>query len=197
MEPAIVDRVIGRLYTAFILRDATFLVSGSIVITVVIPKPLDALAQTLGTGYQHFWLAVLAFLALGYVLGVLLQECVRWPLDRLAHWYIRRRAKRSPSKDRIVVRMQRVYEAKAGEHTVHGIERLLFLRQIAATQLSAIVVMFLVFLLRQSPILQGYPFWLGFLLGLFICIGTYLDKSLQLDDVFIQLLGEERRSVGN
>ena len=188
METTTVDRIIGRLYTAFILRDATFVLSGAIVITVMTPQPLNALAKALGTGKEHFWLAIAAFLALSYVLGALLQEPVRWLLDKAAHPYIRWRSKRSPSSDRLVVRMQRVYASNASEHTIHGIERLLFLRQIAATQLSALAFSVAIVLVTNSPRLRGYPIWLALLLGLIICLGTYLDKSRQVDDVFTQLL---------
>jgi len=192
-----VDRFIGRLYTAFILRDATFLISGATVIAVALPQPVSALSKVLGTETSHSWLAVAAFLGLSYVSGVLLQEGARWPLDKASHRYITWRNKKDPSSDRTIVRMQRVHKSGAIEHTIHAIERLIFLRQVAATVLSALVVTTAILLIGSSAAAREWQFWLGAVTALVLCVGTYLDKSRQLEDVFGQLIAERPTAEGS
>jgi hypothetical protein len=183
-----VDRVIGRLYTAFILRDATFVISGGIVLTTAVHQPLQALALVLGGRSSLSWFVVVTFLGLSYVLGVLLQEGARWPLDKASHRYIKWRSGKDPSKERSIVRMERLHQANTSEHTIHAIERLVFLRQVSATVLSAVFAVTGVLLVGSAQGLRAWQAWLALVLGAILCVGTYLDKSRQLEDVFNQLL---------
>lgn len=191
METSTVDRLLGRLYTVFILRDATFLVSGGVVIATAISHPLDAMSGFLSTDTDVSWFALIIFLALSYVLGVLLQEGARWPLDFVARMYVKWRTKKTPSPDRSIVRMERVHEADVSEHTVHAIERLIFLRQIAATQTSTVIAVLAILVLREGHLYLSGPVWGAVVLFFIICVGTYLDKSRQLEEVFSQLLKDD------
>jgi len=178
------EKLIGRFYTAFVLRDLTFFASGGLVIASVLPTPVDTIAGTLTRNISFQWLGLPAFLALSYVLGVLLQELVRVPLEPLSSWWIKKKRKRSEPPGRLVVRMEEVYR-KRSLHTALGVERVLFLKQVAATQSSAL---FLLALLRFAGgnLAMPLPWWVFLLISL-AWSAMYVDKSLQEDDILVGL----------
>lgn len=178
------EKLLGRLYTAFVLRDLTFFASGGLVIASVLPTPVDTIAGALTHLVSFQWLGLAAFLGLSYVLGVLLQEFVRVPLEPLSSWWIKRKRKRPVPPGRLVVRMEEVYR-KRSLHTALGVERVLFLKQVAATQSSALLVLGLAHL-AGGKLSIPLPWW-AFLLTSLAWAAMYVDKSLQEDDILVGL----------
>jgi hypothetical protein len=178
------EKLIGRLYTAFILRDLTFFVSGGLVIIACLPKPVDMISRAMSDSDALQWLGIPAFLALSYVLGVLLQELVRLPLEPLSDWWVRRKRRGRDAPGRLVVRMEEVYQDRS-LYTALGVERVLFLKQVAATQCSALAILTVLSGLGYHLILQ-LPWWLLLLVSL-AWAAMYLDKTLQEDDILVGL----------
>ena len=213
-----IDRIIGRLYTNFILRDLTFFVSGAIVLVVAVPKPLKLLSQKLPIDRGLYWVAVLAFLAISYVLGVLLQEVARFPLDKASKWYNEKKFSDIQTKPRkkivlddlkgeLVVKLEKIYRlsTQPNERTINGLERILFLKQIAATQFSALGAVIIVLKVHfyfdhhfvRHPViflLDGLTLWgktALLVLGMALCFWMYLDKARQQEWIILGLLDLE------
>jgi len=143
-----VERAAGRLYTAFIMRDLTFFISGAIVIVVVAPSALERLTDFLSLSPKFHWFSILAFLAISYVLGIILQEAVRTFMEPLSREYIKRRVKNAESKEELVVRLEKIIKDGCSDHTIRGIERILFLKQVGGTLFSALLTILVVFVVR-------------------------------------------------
>ena len=48
MSTGDIEKLVGRLYTAFVARDLTFFISGGLVIAVIVDKPfLDSIANAI------------------------------------------------------------------------------------------------------------------------------------------------------
>jgi len=183
------ERLIGRLYTAFVLRDLTFFISGAIVIVFWIDSPLEHLADILEVVPRFYWFVIVAFLALSYVLGIVLQELVRTFLEPLSRCYIRSRLKKPELNTELVARMDRLIKKGCSEHTIRGLERILYLKQIGSTQFSALLMILLsyIFQVRSSGITA--PVLIILIVGLLLCKWIYLDKSLQQEKILRSLEG--------
>jgi hypothetical protein len=182
-----VERAAGRLYTAFIMRDLTFFISGAIVIVVVAPSALERLTDFLSLSPKFHWFSILAFLAISYVLGIILQEAVRTFMEPLSREYIKRRVKNAESKEELVVRLEKIIKDGCSDHTIRGIERILFLKQVGGTLFSALLTILVVFVVRcrinRIPS-EGFLIVIGALL---LCGWIYLDKSLQQEKILSSL----------
>lgn len=205
-----VDRVLGRLYTNFILRDLTFFVSGGIVIVFAVNKPFEEIGDIFALNENFVWIIIPAFLAVSYVLGVLLQEAARLIiLERASERYIDKRSNellKSKAYDRretLVVKMERLIKEGHSEYTRNGVERILFLKQIAATQFSAIGAVIILLVLRflgNTALLLRHPFqFLGsglliyikisiLLVGMGLCFWMYRYKAHQQERVISGLM---------
>jgi len=182
-----VERAAGRLYTAFIMRDLTFFISGAIVIVVVAPSALERLTDFLSLSPKFHWFSILAFLAISYVLGIILQEAVRTFMEPLSREYIKRRVKNAESKEELVVRLEKIIKDGCSDHTIRGIERILFLKQVGGMLFSALLTILVVFVVRcrinRIPS-EGFLIVIGALL---LCGWIYLDKSLQQEKILSSL----------
>lgn len=180
-----IGRLLGRLYTAFILRDLTFFVSGGVVLAAIIQEPIDEGSSALSAQNDFSWIGIPIFLALSYVVGLLLQEIVRIPLEPLSNRWIRVRRGRSVTGERLVVRMERVYRTNM-PNTALGVERILFLKQVAATQFSAMGAL-AILTATNATTLFDVPPW-AFIAISVVWAYVYFDKTLQEDDILIELV---------
>ena len=73
-----VERIIGRLYTAFILRDLTFVFAGGFVLPVACRHPFEPFIVMFYLPAEHWWIGLVIFLLTAYVLGMALLESVCW-----------------------------------------------------------------------------------------------------------------------
>jgi hypothetical protein len=182
-----VERAFGRLYTAFIMRDLTFFISGAIVTVVVAPSALERLTDILSLSPKFQWFSILAFLAISYVLGIVLQEAVRIFMEPLSREYVKRRMKYAESKDELVVRLEKIIKEGCSDHTIRGIERILFLKQVGGTLFSALLAILVIFAIRCR--INGLPTegWLTGIGALLLCGWIYMDKSLQQEKILSSL----------
>jgi len=180
-----VERIIGRMYTAFILRDLTFFVSGGLVIMAGANNTIDEWGLLLCKISDHLWLAIIPFLAISYVLGVILQEAARIPLEYLSKKWIKCKIGKEESTDELVARLEKIYQKGFEEETKFGIERILFLKQIGSTQFSSIAIIMLIVCLRDVQVEWKVKFLVdGYLL---LCAWMYVDKSRQQEQILRSL----------
>jgi len=182
-----VERAVGRLYTAFIMRDLTFFISGAIVIVVVAPSALERLTDIRSLSPKFHWFSILAFLAISYVLGVVLQEAVRIFMEPLSREYVKRRMKYTESKDELVVRLEKIIKEGCSDHTIRGIERILFLKQVGGTLFSALLTVLVIFAFRCRINRLPIEGWLTGIGALLLCGWIYIDKSLQQEKILSSL----------
>lgn len=179
-----VERIIGRLYTAFILRDLTFVFAGGMVLAVASRHPIETFIELLSLPSEQWWIGLLIFLLAAYVLGMVLQESVRWFLVPASKIFMEWRLPRSISTDEMVVRLDRIIKAGCSEHTILAIERTQFIKQTGSTQLS---VLLSIAVLVASRV-HGYVFSgllvLALFTGVLLTSWIYLDKSLQQENFF-------------
>jgi hypothetical protein len=182
-----VERAAGRLYTAFIMRDLTFIISGAIVIVVVAPSALERLADVLSLSSKYYWFAILTFLAVSYILGIILQEAVRTFMEPLSRKYIKWRLKNAESKDELVVRLEKIINDGCSDHTLRGIERILFLKQVGGTLFSSLLTILIIFAIRIRIYRIPSQALLIIVGGLLLCGWIYLDKSFQQEKILSSL----------
>jgi hypothetical protein len=182
-----IERAAGRLYTAFIMRDLTFFMSGAIVIVVISPSALERLTEILSLSSKFHWFSILAFLAISYVVGIVLQEAIRTFMEPLSRRYIKWRLKNEESKHELVFRLEKIIKNGCSDHTIRGIERILFLKQVGGTLFSALLAI-LVILLVRCRINEIPSGGLLVIIGaLLLCGWIYLDKSLQQEKILSSL----------
>lgn len=202
-----VGKFIGRLYTNFILRDLTFFVSGGIVIVLVLNNPLKELKHYFVRNGDISWVVVLVFLAISYVLGVLLQEAARIPLEKASKWYNDKKFPDDDWEGELVVKVEELLRMKhrLDDLTLNGLERILFLKQIAATQFSAMGAVIVILKVRffcdiglmRHPMrffYDGLVLWgkiAILILGMALCFWMYLDKARQQEEIILDLLDPE------
>jgi hypothetical protein len=179
-----IDRLISRLYTAFILRDLTFLVSGAMVITIAFPKPLERLATVLSLHHDFPWLSLIAFLALSYVLGVVLQELARFPLEWIANLCIEFMTNIEKNRCIAEVKLFLLEKSQPSDHVIpdevkRSIERIAFIKQIGGTQASALLAVLVICIFRPGAF-RVHPILIAALIfGILLCSAIYVCKSLQ------------------
>jgi hypothetical protein len=146
-----IERLIGRMYTAFVARDLTFFVSGGLVIAIAIGGPfLDPFANAISADRNFHWLAIPTYLAVSYILGVLLQEVTLLIFEHIPNWYKTRTGQVTQRSDPLIVRMERLHQ-QCSPHTILALERILFLKQIGATQLPTLIIVGAVLWVRNPP----------------------------------------------
>jgi hypothetical protein len=177
------ERFIGRMYTTFVLRDLTFFVSGGLVIGAVANKPI---VQSLDDNIllsENLWLVVIAFLGVSYVLGMILQEGARIPLEYLSKKWIKIETDEEESEEELVSRLEEIYQEGCKEETRFGIERILFLKQIGSTQFSSTLILLILCInAKQAP-------WISIFLAMYLllCAWTYIYKSRQQEQILRSL----------
>ncbi len=143
MDTDAIEKLIGRMYTSFITRDLTFFVSGGLVIAVALNAPvIDTFASVISRNIDFFWLAIPAYLALSYVVGILLQEITLILLEHIPNKV--KKIKTEP----LIVSMEKI-QHHCSSQTILGLERILFLKQIGATQSITLLVMGVIVLVRN------------------------------------------------
>jgi hypothetical protein len=181
------ERAAGRLYTAFVMRDLTFFISGAAVIVVLDPSILKHLGNNLCLNSKFYWITFLAFLAISYVLGIILQEAIRTFMEPLSRKYIKCRLSKSESKDELVVRLERIIKNGCSDHTIRGLERILFLKQVGGTQFSALLTILIIFIIRIGICRISAGYFVLLISGLLISGWMYLNKSLQQEKILTGL----------
>jgi hypothetical protein len=108
-------------------------------------------------------------------------------MEPLSREYIKRRLKNAESKDELVVRLEKIIKDGCSDHTIRGIERILFLKQVGGTLLSALLTILIIFVVRRR-INRIPPEGLLIVIGaLLVCGWIYLDKSLQQEKILSSL----------
>ncbi|MCH8876698.1 MAG: hypothetical protein IIA89_07715 [Chloroflexi bacterium] len=188
-----VERIIGRLYTAFILRDLTFVFAGGMVLSVASRHPIETLIELFSLPAEQWWIGLVIFLLAAYVLGMVLQESVRWFLRPASKRYIQWRLGKSISNGQMVVRLDRIIRADCSEHTMLAIERTQFIKQTGSTQLAALLSIAILVALK----VHGYAFsgllLLALPIGMILTSWIYLDKSLEQEKILSGL----EKNIGN
>ncbi len=205
-----VERLIGRLYTTFVLRDLTFIFSGAVVLTFAIGKPLRLVRMIGRLETGHIWVIALAFLAVSYVLGVLLQEASRLIVlekrskaNTLGHLHEITSPEEALSgsdpddlkitfvNQQLAPKLERLRRLGQGQETLYAIERILFLKQIAATQCPTSIAVFILLFIRnvgdgnaQNVLVRLLIFASIFLIMIpVLCYRVYLEKALQQEKI--------------
>jgi hypothetical protein len=98
----------------------------------------------------------------------------------------------------LVVKTERLLRNKNFEHTMNGLERILFLKQVAATQFSVLGAVAIVLITRSAnnPSQSLGPIFALLFLGMALCRHMYLEKALQQEKIIYGLLkrGENKPS---
>lgn len=181
------DRIVDRLYTDFLLRDTTFIVSGAMTLSVALPTPVDVLASAISGDKSIRWTGIVAFIALSYVLGVLLQEAARTVLEGIADDHVRLSRPGTTWQRRQVAMIEQLVQRGVSGLTVRGLERLVFLRQVAATQNATYAAILAILAVRVG---LCSALWAAGLMvpAMILTAYIYCDKSLQLFDNYHELM---------
>ena len=141
---------------------------------------------------EQWWIGLVIFLLTAYVLGMVLQESVRWFLVPASKRFIGWRLGKSISNGQMVVRLDRIIRAGCSEHTILAIERTQFIKQTGSTQLAALLSITILVALRVHGYAFSGPLVLALLTGVALTSWIYLDKSLEQEKI---LSGLENNNV--
>ena len=183
------ERLIGRLYNLFIMRDLAFLISGGLVIgALIIPFQIK---DWLINGNGNPWIVVPAYLAIAYVVGLILQEA--------ALFFLRCCDKTERDNQYLAVLMEDIHQ-HCHFNTVIAIERILYFKQIGSTFCGSLPVIFVVLLAYKLTGVTNWDWWpqllvplITMLLGFLICISIYFRFS-RVETEVIRLLRENMNS---
>jgi hypothetical protein len=188
------EKLVGRLYTTFIMRDLTYVISGGLVIGVVL-APLGVIDLE----SANPWLVVPAYLVCAYVMGLLLQETA--VLVRLMRMVPRQRESDEGSNNYIIL-MDDIHQ-HCHPNTVLMIERVVFLKHFGATLGSALLVVGVLLLVYMLLGILAWAWWQLLLteiilaLAFIVCLRTnYANMKFQFETVK-QLRKKIEESGGN
>lgn len=181
-----IEKLIGRMYTAFVARDLTFFLSGGLVIAAVFGAPVfDSFTGAISLDKDRYWLAIPVYLAVSYTLGVLLQEITLLLSEHIPNWVKARKRKDYQLPDPLVVQMETLFQT-CSPQTMLGLERILFLKQIGATQFPALIIVGVALWIRNpSPSTLGVLVPLAILAAL--CLWLFYRMSKQQERIIIGL----------
>jgi hypothetical protein len=177
------ERLIGRLYNSFIMRDLSFLISGGLVIGIlIIPFKIK---DWLISGNSNPWIVVPAYLGIAYVVGLILQEA--------ALLFLRRRDQTEEDNHYLAVLMEDIHQ-HCHFNTVIAIERILYFKQIGSTFCGSLPVIIVVLLAYRLSGVIDWDWWPQLLipliitfLGFLVCISIYFRFSGVETEVIRQL----------